>query len=663
MIENSFKDDKFIMKKNTLYFGAKLSVLATLFLFLGNNLLAQVHRHTDGRNCSVCEDFIKSKPQIPKSFVIGSLGDYNGTLDYDADVYVTDLNIVDELEIAKWKSVSDELHKKGKLFYATLKALTPLGKNFEYLMDDPGIQQAVCLDVNLNSIKTPWMINLGYKDTPIRLFCGNNPRFRAYLRHQVYLISQVGVDGIMVDDFTGSPMSYGLGGCFCEYCMAGFRQYLKGKYSAEELKNFGVQNIETFNYRDVVLKHADDLNSMRIARENGEIPLDDDFRFFLYESDANLFASLKEMACRLSGHYVEMGWDNVSFQPSRAIYYDFLDLYYPEIVYQIMGVDPVFSLTPSSTKEALIRLNNEKGDEKLPPEIIYLYKFSDATNKWFVPMPEPRSWSAIRIKNMTGLLKLWISFSYANGANFNYPTKGWCFGPTSRWYYPPKDEFEPVYNFIRNNRSLFDNYKAVEQIGVLYSHSSSLRPLKYVCGQLVNMSIPFGMPVAGDNWLINRLNEKDIDRYDALLIPEPLNISNDQKEIVEKWKQNKKVIEVKEGDDIAKILENRVDPLISLESNNKIWLFPRYNTEDNKAPLVCHLVNYDYDGEKNKNNPQQNIQFQINKKLLNGLRVKDISFYSMDQSPLKISFTENGEYINVTIPEVDLWGILKIEKR
>lgn len=639
----------------------KLSVfILILILITGGNALSQDMKNRNC-NCSVCEEFIGSKSIINKSTIISNWTDGPGS-NYDADIVSVYMDIFDEIDIPKWKSYVDEVHKQGKLVYTTLRALTHMGKTFEYIMDDPGMQEALVMDVNFNSIRTGWLSDKAFKDIPVRLYCGNHPRFRAFLRHQIYLLSQVGIDGIHVDDFTGSPFSYNLGGCFCDHCMAGFREYLKDKYSAAELDEQGIDDIDSFNYRDVVLKYGDDQNSVRLARNAGEIPLDSEFRFFLFKADADFFASLKEMACQLSGRYIEMGWDNVDFGQNRAMYYDFLDFYFPEICYQRIALDPVVSLRSSSTPDVWEKVKKQKGDEQLPPELIYLYKFADATKKGFIPMPAPPSWSAIKIKGMTGLLRLWIAFTYANGANFKYPDRGWCYAPSSRWYYPPKEEFDPVYNFIGNNRDLFDNYEAVEQIGALYTHASSTRPIRYVGNQLVTLNIPFGTPVAGDDWLVNRIKDDDIDRYEVMLIPEPYKISDGQQQIIDKWKAKKPVISVKEGDDLQKILEGKIDPLQSLESNNKIWMFSRHNPKNEKAPLVCHLVNFDYDAKKNKNNIQRNVQVRLSKKLLGGFGVKNISFYSIDQKPVKVDYNEKGNDIYVTIPDIDLWGVLKVEK-
>lgn len=640
----------------------RLYIPVLIFLLIEQWISAQIY---DGnRNCSVCSEFKDSRQQINKSIIPVWFDGVNDYLKYDVDLVIQDMDIYNEQDIIKWKNIVDEIHKQGKLFYSELRALTQLGKIFEYNMEDPGMQQALTLDLNLNSIKTPWMSNRGFKDTPVRFFCGNNPRFRAFLRQQVYIMSQVGVDGIMVDDYTGTPGTYEIGGCFCDYCMAGFRNYLKNKYNDEELKKLGIEEINSFNYRYEVLKYADDVQSLKMARNLGEVPLDEDFRYFLFKSDADLFASLKEMACRLSGRYIEMGWDNVDFRNDRAIYYDFIDSYYTECTY----------LRPwMLTLENKSKNKNEKqsGNTLFYPEMIVLNKFSDATHKWFTPTPEPNAWGTVKINQISGILNLWIAFNYANGANFRYPRKGWCYGNTSRWYYPEKKEIEPVYSFIRDNRELFDNYEAVEQIGVLYTHIGKgnllsgeyYKPLRYVCGQLVNSNIPFGTPVAGDNWLVNRIVEEDIDRFEVMLIPEPYKISKEQQQVIDTWKIKKPVIHVKEGDDPEPLLKGKIKPLLSLDSKNKVWLFPRHNILDEKAPLICHVLNHDFNAAINKNNLQKNICISLSQRLMGESEIKSVYYYTIGSEPIKMNYKIEADNIYIEIPELELWGVIKVEKQ
>ena len=568
---------------------------------------------------------------------------------YDVDVMVQDMDLVDEINIKPWKAFVDRMHARGKLFFAEMRPLTQLGKQQEYLMSDPGMQEAVSVDFNLNPIKIPWMLGRAYKGHPVYFYCSNNPRYRAYLRQQIFMYAAAGADAIMVDDGGGAQFAFAHGGCFCPYCRTRFREYLAGKYTPEQLASLGIRNLDSFDYREVVLRHADNAKSFRLALSAGEIPLADDYDDFLKRSDAELFASLQRMASKLKGGHMPMGWDNVDFGGNYSLYYDSLDVFYSEINYQHFAV------------------NGKGPDEEFPPGIIFLNKLSDALGKWFIPTPAPSSWTAFKTKNLTGLLQQWIAFSYANGGPLRYPRKGWCFGNTSRWYYPPKAEFEPIYDFVRKHRELLDDYEAVAQVGVLYtqnhrrSNDPYYGPLKYVCAELVNRNIPFGVAVAGDDWLKNRLRGDEAARFELMLVPEPLKLVDGQQEIVDRWKREKRAVEVRVDDDIVRRLGDRIDPLVAVEGDARVWLFPRRIPNQPGAAVVCHVVNRRYEAEDNRLIPQENVPIRLREALWGGKPVRKVTYYTIAAEPRELRFDAIDGGIRVSVPKLVLWGILRIE--
>lgn len=291
-------------------------------------------------------------------------------LKYDVDLMIQDMDLVDELDLPKWKTQIDRLHGEGKLFFAELRPLTHLGKTFEYVMNDPGLQDAVCVDFNLNPIKVGWMADRSYKGRPVYFYCSNHPR---------------------------------------------------------------------------------------------------------------------------------------------------------------------------------------------------------------------------------------------------YPRKGWCFGDTSRWYYPPQEDFEPLYDFVRTHRDLFDDYEAIEQVGVVFAKPSSnpASPLKRVWESLVNLNVPFGIVVAGDEWVPNRLSPDDVKRFELLLIPEPVTLDTAQRQVVEGWKSQKAAISISQQDDVGPRLAGRIAPLVSLESDSAVRFFPRTVPGRRGAPVVCHLVNWSYDGQANRALPQRDVKVRL----------------------------------------------------
>lgn len=566
------------------------------------------------------------------------------------DLVLRDMDLTSDLNVARWKDEIARLHLEGKKFWGELRPLTHVGRMEEFVMNDPGLQAAVCLDFDLQPIPIGWLTGHLYKGRQANFYCSNHPTFQAFLRNQIYLFAQAGVDGFMVDDGGGAFFAYAKDGCFCPHCQAGFREYLKGKYSVEELKAQGVDDPNKFDYRAFLLRQVANKQAYGQARKEGRLPFTRDFSTYLIRSDAALFRGLYDMVCKLSGKHIPIGWDNVDMAGNRAPYYPFWDVFYPEINY------PAFSVSGKGP------------DDQLSPAIVMLNKVPDALGKWYTPSPAPRAWGSIRDKNLTGLLQQWIVFTYANGGVQRHPARGWCLDEKNPWYYPPMEKFKPIYDFIAKYPELFDDYEAVEQVGVLFTQTAGgggapyYTPLKHVCARLVDGNVPFGMAVAGDELLDNRLSGHEAARFELMLVPEPIRLIEGQDKIVERWKADGRAIAVTPDEDPVVKLAGRVQPFVALESASAVWLFPRAATGAAGAPLVCHLVASKYDPAANHTLPQKDVVVRLRASLWAGAAAKKVTYYTIDQAPRELPFDSRDGALRVTVPEVTLWGILKIDR-
>jgi len=568
----------------------------------------------------------------------------------DVDVLIQDMCMVSDADAKRWGVFIGKMHKQGKLVCAEMRPATHMNKLLEYVMTDKGLQAAACVDLDGKPIEVPWMVGHTYKGrTPVFL-CSNQPRYRQFLRDQVRYFMAAGADGIMVDDGGGSFFACGRGGCFCPHCMAGFREYLRKKHTVEQLKQRGVDDLDSFSYRRFVLGQQDDGRSYRNRRERHKVPFSRDFSDFLRRSDVELFRELQALSCKLAGKHVPMGWDNVDFAGSRAGYYPFWDVFYSEINYQNFGVD---GRTP---------------DTEFPPGMVMLDKFADAMGRWYIPTPAPKSWEAIMRNDVESLLRLWVAFSYANGSALRYPRKGWVFSARTPWYFPPKEDFEPLYAFIRAHRELFDDYEAVQQVGVLFTQSqagggsSYYTPLKHVCASLVSLNVPFGMAVAGDELLTNRLHGGEVERFELMLIPEPIRLVGGQRGIVQRWKDRGRAVSVQRTDNVAAKIKDHIQPLVAVEDDSGVWLFPRYVPGQRHAPVVCHVVNPHFDAQRDAALPKADVPVLLRSGLLGDRRPGKVTYHSPGNQPCTLQHRLGKDGVRVTIPRVELWGVLRISK-
>lgn len=89
---------------------------------------------------------------------------------------------------------------------------------------------------------------LRYDGTPYYsygYFCGNQPAWREYLKDVVIAAVSTEVDGFCFINGNNED-----GRCFCSSCEAYFRDYLSNNYTTAELAIFGITDIDTFDYSD-----------------------------------------------------------------------------------------------------------------------------------------------------------------------------------------------------------------------------------------------------------------------------------------------------------------------------------------------------------------------------------------------------------------------------
>ncbi|MBN1676021.1 MAG: hypothetical protein JXR37_33565 [Kiritimatiellae bacterium] len=85
-------------------------------------------------------------------------------------------------------------------------------------------------------------------------------------------------------------------------------------------------------------------------------------------------------------------------------------------------------------------------------------------------------------------------------------------------------------------------------------------------------------------------------------------------------------------------------------------MFPR-QADDGRA--VVHLVNVDYDQEKDRVSPKKNLRVQLPKAILQGV-AGEACLIRPGAEPLPVAASEAGECISLEVPELDLWGAVKL---
>lgn len=152
------------------------------------------------------------------------------------------------------------------------------------------------------------------------------------------------------------------------------------------------------------------------------------------------------------------------------------------------------------------------------------------------------------------------------------------------------------------------------------------------------------------------------ERFEVMLIPEPIRLIDGQQEIVERWKQRGVAISVKPEDDVAAKIKGRVKPLVAVEDDSRVWLFPRHIPGKVDAPVLCHVVNPHFDAEKDVALPQTDVSARLRSGLFGGARVRKVTLHAPGSEPRTLDHRTEKDGVRVTIPRLDLWGILEIDR-
>ena len=156
-----------------------------------------------------------------------------------------------------------------------------------------------------------------------------DPAYQNYIKKAIEGDIDGGTDGITIDEHQGTIQALWTGEGPCDqYSLNGFKSYLKNKYTVGELKSKGVDNINSFDYCQYIIKNN---YQVRYKNDRSKVPFVNDYISFLYSaSDAalrNLIEHARQYA-RQKGKNLVFG---ANWQPldrlDEAKLYNQLDLF------------------------------------------------------------------------------------------------------------------------------------------------------------------------------------------------------------------------------------------------------------------------------------------------------------------------------------------------
>jgi hypothetical protein len=530
------------------------------------------------------------------------------------------------------RKLTDEYRELGiKLQACNVWMLTATSR---VLHDNPEYQDAVCLDIAGERIVPGWL-DKTYKGVKQYWGCTSHPLFRKQLAERVRAGIESGANMLHLDDHLGTCAAANhSGGCFCRYCMRGFRAWLTDNLNRKQLAENGVTNVATFDYGKRVRKAG---FTTREAYKKGtwqnRIPLRKEYLAFQREAAAGLVKELGTVARRTAGKPVPVGVNSYNLSPTQLATSHNADFFANEV--QHYGVE-----------------------ETIPPLV---YMLGSALGKPVFSTGSGHCWIKVSQHNDVTRVRRWIATAHAFGHYSMYAYKKWSFSKETgtKWYMTPIETYEPLCRFITDNAALFDDYEPVAQVGVLYDNGTCEKNrwgVREVCRHLHDANIPCGLAVAGDGWLKRELTRAELDRFQLVVIPGDAAPEGHQAAVIEDAKKRGKAIAWTNVEDIRK----RVEPLVLVSGAEPVWALPRQKPDQPGTPTVIHLLNQDYNAGHDVVCRKSGFTVFLADKITGGRPATKVTLCTIGQEPrsLPVARVEGG--ITVTIPELDLWAVLQV---
>ena len=531
---------------------------------------------------------------------------------------------------AEWKRGVDETHRAGLRYQARVE----LDAGWRGMIDfDPTFQKSACLDLEGNPIIYRFW-NSQYKGHPPYYFCTNSPSYRKYLIQQAREALAGNPDMLLIDGIHTTANALHQGGCFCPHRMAGFRNYLASHLSQQTLDDLLIEDLNDFDYRQFLSSKNIPLKEFgkQLLAWPSQVPLAEEYLTFQQQAAREFLAEFHQAVDEISAKPIEFS-TSTPLQHARD--------WYPSSVIDHFTIETI--------------LHPEK--KQLSDDQIFRFKLADGLDKRIlVTGMGHNDWTYVRDHNLKGMVRHWIAQSYAYGHNFPVPHHVWAGEGEARYESKPGD-YDHLYHFVRKHADLLDGYEPVAKVGLLYSHTAMRRwkpQSKRIALELTKKNIPFRFVVAGDDWLDQKLSPEDLHGLNALITPKPIFLDKTQQagldtvaDLTVNWPDEKQLL-------------NLVPQQIRLEGTTKLAVLPRANSATKSAPCVCHLLNNNYDADQDAMIPTGELTLSLANSLF-GRELKTATLLLPGQPDRECKITRGKEGITITIPSIDLWGLLKLE--
>lgn len=532
-------------------------------------------------------------------------------------------------DVDRFRQRVEETRKRDMRYCASVDFLVDFGGFIDFRPDT--FFDAVCRDLDGNPLRVPWLWDHKHKGHPAYWFCTNNPEYQEYLRDQTERACLAPIDGLHIDDYSGtSACSAYNGGCFCTFCMEGFREYLRKTFSSDQLKRMGIRQITHFHYGEFL--ESKGITAETYKNEHWKCPLISVFQEFQNLRMKEWILEIFQHAERLRGKPLLRSINSSASSPRTLIPAPSIDYFCGEVPHHA-----------SSTHGSL--------------EPVFVFKVVESLTRRQTATASGQDWAWIKANDKPGLVRTWIAQAYAFGSVFMVPHNQWCYTRElgTHWWHGKPEDFAYLYQFVRENHSLLDGYISLTNTALIYS-TPNYRTIREAAFQLAEANIPYGFIVTGSEELPIRLDPKNIALYDYLIVGSEV-LENDGEEILRKSRA--RVVQWKNRAGLPEAIKQQV----SVKGSDRIRLSLRYNPNHPDAPVVCHLLNQNYDPKRDDVHPTD-VRISIRKDLLekasSGNDIKTAQIHVPKREPAQLEIVESNNVITFEVKNLGLWAIIEL---
>jgi hypothetical protein len=495
---------------------------------------------------------------------------------------------------------------------------------------------AACRDFEDTPIRVPWLWDHEYKGHPFYWWCTNSPLFRAYLESRLKSVMKAAPDGLHIDDYTGTAGTVTwLSGCFCLNCMAGFREYLAEKVPKEMLAELGINDLDSFDYRQFLLDRG--VEPEEYKRRCASLPLAAEFHDFHVKAATKFVAEYYQRAKELRGAPLALCVNSGLSSPQSLAIAPYLSYFCCEVGHNAASL-------------------------ATPKHPIYVYKLADGLDRPVTSTASGQDWAYVNEHNKPGLVRTWIALSYAYGHTLMAPHRQWCYNKEkgTHWYSGPTEEYAWVYQFVRQNARLLDGYEAIAPVAVVYDNAARRQGkgnIEPICVDLAERNVPFAVVVAGDDWLDYRLDAKRLAPFKAVIVTKDLAMDEPQRKLIDQVEADGRLVVWPDPERLEKL----VPAPVVVEGSDQIGAVARAIPGDDAAPVVLHLLNRRYDGENDAMVRQEGFMLRLRNDLLGGRKFTKATLQTPKEDPIELPVSTDQQHTVVTVPRLDLWAILALD--